>query len=182
MQFEIETNRLILRVLTADDAPKTLQFYQTNAPIFEKYEPIVGENFYSLSHQKNLLSYEYQETLKLHMVRFWLFEKSHPDQIIGTISFHNITPNIFASTQVGYKMDPRFWRKGYCYEALVAGIQLVSNEIGIRRFEALVLPDNYPSMCLLEKLGFQQEGLLKDKVYLQNTWRDHFIYGLVINS
>lgn len=180
MNFEQETSRLIMRVLTADDADKTLSFYKNNAPIFEKYEPIVGSDFYSLGHQKHLLSHEYEETLKLHMVRFWLFEKGNSDTIIGTISFHNITPNIFASAQVGYKMDSRYWRHGYCYEALTCGIHLLSKEIGIRRFEALVLPSNTPSIGLLTKLGFEQEGLLKDKVYLQERWRDHYLYGLII--
>lgn len=181
MQFEQETSRLILRVLTAEDADKTLKFYKNNALIFEKYEPIVGDDFYSLEHHKNLLAFEYKEILKLHMVRFWIFEKENPNDIIGTISFHNITPNIFSSTQVGYKMDPKYWRKGYCYEALIAGMHLVSQEIGIRRFEALVLPDNTPSICLLQKLGFSREGLLKEKVYIKGQWQDHYLYGLIMD-
>ncbi len=180
MNFEQETTRLIMRVLTPDEADKALTFYKNNAPIFEKYEPIISDNFYSLEHQRHLLAHEFEETLKLHMVRFWLFKKEDPSTIIGTISFHGITPDIFASTQVGYKIDPKFWRQGYCYEALVCGIRLLSKEIGIRRFEALVLPTNTPSISLLEKLGFQQEGLLKDKVYLQEKWRDHYLYGLII--
>ena len=64
MIFEQETDRLILRILTADAAEQTLRFYQDNAAIFEKYEPIIGDNFYSLEHQQNLLAYEYQEMLK----------------------------------------------------------------------------------------------------------------------
>ena len=182
MIFEQETDRLILRILTADAAEQTLRFYQDNAAIFEKYEPIIGDNFYSLEHQQNLLAYEYQEILKLHMIRFWLFEKGHPNQIIGTISFHNIAPNIFSSAQIGYKMDARYWRRGYCYEALSSGIRFVTHDIGIRRYEALVLPENVPSICLLEKLHFTREGLLRDKVYLQDQWRDHYLYALICNG
>jgi ribosomal-protein-alanine N-acetyltransferase len=180
MKLDLETPRLQLRVLNLTDAPKTLEFYKNNAHIFEKYEPIIGENFYTLEHQEHLLSYEYEQILHLHMMRFWIFEKTNPDRIIGTVSFHNITTNIFSSTQVGYKMDVRYWRRGYCYEALTAGIQLISQEIGIRRFEALVLPDNTPSIRLLEKVGFQREGLLKEKILLQHKWRDHYVYAMII--
>ena len=81
MNLEQTTDRLILRILSADDAEKVLQFYKDNAAIFEQFEPLVGNDFYSLEHQKNLLTYEYQEILKLHMLRFWIFEK-----IIPTVS------------------------------------------------------------------------------------------------
>lgn len=180
MIFEQETDRLLLRILTIDDAPKALAFYQDNAATFEQYEPLVGENFYSLTHQQNLLAYEYQEMLKLRMLRFWLFEKEHPEKIIGTISFHNISPDIYSSTQVGYKMDAHYLRHGYCYEALSYGISFVAREIGIRRFEALVLPDNTPSIRLLEKCNFHREGLLRDKVLLQGEWKDHYLYALIV--
>ena len=103
MNLEQTTDRLILRILSADDAEKVLQFYKDNAAIFEQFEPLVGNDFYSLEHQKNLLTYEYQEILKLHMLRFWIFEKDNPDRIIGTVSFHNISPNIYSSAQLGYK-------------------------------------------------------------------------------
>ena len=180
MKFEQTTDRLILRILPADYAHQVLQFYKNNAGIFEQYEPFIDENFYTLEHQKHILTYEYGEILKLHMLRFWIYEKEHPDEIIGTISFHDISPNIYASAQLGYKMDQYHMRKGYCYEAIATGMHLLSNDIGIRRYEALVLPDNTPSIRLLEKIGFRQEGLLKDKVFLQNKWRDHYLYGYIV--
>ena len=180
MNLEQETPRLIMRVLTKEYAPQVLEFYRNNASVFEQYEPIVGEDFYTLRHHEQLLQHEYNQIIKLQMLRFWLFEKDNPEKIIGTICFQNITPNIFASASVGYKMDAFYRRRGYCYEALVSGLKLVYQEIGIRRFEALVLPENIPSISLLEKIGFSREGLLKDKVFLQNRWRDHYLYSLII--
>lgn len=180
MRLEQETPHLYMRVLTKEYASQVLEFYQNNAETFEKYESIVGKDFYSLRYHEKLLQHEYNEIIKLRMLRFWLFEKNRPNKIIGTISFHNITPDIFSSASVGYKMDADFRRRGYCYEALVSGIYLVSKEIGIRRFEALVLPENAPSISLLEKLEFSREGLLKEKVFLQNQWRDHYLYSLLI--
>lgn len=182
MNFEHTTDRLTLRVLTAADAEKTLRFYQENRQIFEKYEPLEGDSFFTLSHQQTLLNYEYQLILKRQMIRFWIFKKEDPSQIIGTISFHHIMPKIYASAQVGYKMDHHFWQKGYCYEALTTAMKLVAADLKIHRFEALVLPDNLPSIRLLEKAGFEQEGLLRDKVLLQNVWRDHFLYTRIMSS
>lgn len=182
MKLDLETSRLKLRILNSTDAPKTLAFYQKNAAVFEQYEPIIGDSFYSISHQEHLLAFEFEHMLQLNMLRFWIFEKEHPDTIIGTVSFHNITANVFSSTQVGYKMDCDYQRRGYCYEALTAAIHMISTDIGIRRYEALVLPENTPSICLLNKLGFKREGLLKEKIFLNHRWRDHYIYALILSE
>ena len=52
MNLEQTTDRLILRILSADDAEKVLQFYKDNAAIFEQFEPLIGNDFYSLSIRK----------------------------------------------------------------------------------------------------------------------------------
>jgi ribosomal-protein-alanine N-acetyltransferase len=174
-RIELDTKHLLLRVLDAEDAAKTLDFYKNNATIFEKYEPIDSRNFYTLPHQKKLLSYEYQQILQLHMLRFWLFEKSDPERIIGTISFHNLCSNPRIAVQIGYKMDSDYRQRGYCLEALTAAIHFLTQEIGIQKYEALVQPDNIPSIHLLEKLGFVPVNK-KKRVFLNHGWQDHLIY------
>jgi len=108
MRFQITTNRLILKVLTPEFAPIVLDFYSRNSDIFEQYEPMLGENFYSLEHQKTLLSYEYKSALKLSNVRYFIFEKSNPNRVIGTLSYRNIVQPIYSSCTVGYKMDQEY--------------------------------------------------------------------------
>lgn len=180
MTLEIETKRLILRVLTPDYAQDTLDFYMAHPEVYEKYEPIFKDEFYTLNYHEKLLQAEYQQTLLMRMFRFWIFEKDNPEQIIGTVSFHGISPDIYSCCSVGYKIAPEYWRKGYAYEAINASIEMIAKEIGIRRFEALVLPDNTPSIKLLEKLGFEKEGVLKEKIFIQGQWRDHIMYGLLV--
>ena len=70
MKFEQTTDHLILRILPADHAHQVLQFYKKQCWYFEQYEPFIDENFYTLEHQKHILTYEYGEILKLHMLRF----------------------------------------------------------------------------------------------------------------
>ena len=72
MKFEQTTDRLILRILPADYAYQVLQFYKNNAGIFEQYEPFIDENFYTLEHQKHILTYEYGEILKRDIPKFML--------------------------------------------------------------------------------------------------------------
>lgn len=182
MKFDLTTEHLELKVLTPNYSSQVLDFYVRNADIFEKYEPLLGEDFYSEKHQRNILEFEYKNILKLSMVRYWIFEKGNPNKIIGTVSYRNIVKPIYSSCTIGYKMDRDFVNKGYCSEAIKATIPSITTELGIHRIEAYVLPSNNPSIHLLEKLGFEKEGLIRDKITIQNQRLDHYLYSYLANN
>ncbi|MCR4695235.1 MAG: GNAT family N-acetyltransferase [Pseudobutyrivibrio sp.] len=182
MRFELTTDRLLLRVLTESSAQQVLNFYKRNAGIFEKYEPMGSEDFYTLSHQQRVLDFEYQNTLKLTMIRYWIFEKDDPDKIIGTISFRNIIRPVYECCTVGYKMDQAYINQGFCTEALEATIPLLAKELGIHRFEAFILPDNEPSIHMAEKIGFKYEGILRDKITIDGKRLDHCLFAYLYDN
>lgn len=177
MKFTYETDRLILRVLDSTWAPQVLDFYRNN-PDFARVEPIT-DNFYTLHFHETVLRYEYELTLKMSMLRLWVFSKDNPNKIIGTVSFRSITRNFFGTCEVGYKMDHEYRNQGYCQEALRKGFSIMFDEFNLHRIEAIVLPSNRSSIHLLENLGFQKEGLKHQCVKLQGEWRDHFLYALI---
>jgi ribosomal-protein-alanine N-acetyltransferase len=63
---------------------------------------------------------------------------------------------------IGYELARPFWRQGIMLEALSAIIAFGFQEMGLNRIEAVVMPENSSSIKLLEKLGFRNEGLLKE--------------------
>ena len=182
MKFEIDTERLVLKVLNKQSADKVLEFYLRNRNIFERYEPVIGDDFYTIPHQRKVHEFEYQSIMKLSMLRYWIFEKGNPNQIIGTVSFRNIVKPIYESCTVGYKMDRDFVNMGYCSEALSATIPAIANELGIHRFEALILPDNEPSIHMIQKLGFKYEGILRDKIIIRGERLDHCMYAYLADN
>ena len=182
MRFEINTERLILKVLGPESAPKILDFYVRNKEIFEKYEPIIGDDFYTLERQKNILDYEHKNILRLVMMRYWIFEKNNPNHIIGTVSYRNIIRPIYESCIMGYKMDKDFVNRGYCSEAIRASLPEIAGELGIHRFEALILPDNEPSLHMIQKLGFKFEGVLRDKITINGKRLDHCMYSYLADN
>lgn len=182
MKFEVTTDRLVLKVLGSEAASMVLSFYQRNRDIFEKYEPIAGDDFYTISHQKKILEFEHKNILKLLMIRYWIFDKNNPTEIIGTVSYRNIVRPIYESCTIGYKMDRNHVNKGYCSEAIKATIPLIAKELGIHRFEALILPDNNPSIHMVEKLGFKYEGILRDKIIINGERLDHCMYAYLANN
>ena len=179
MNLIYETDRLILKVLRPEDAPKVLSFYQKNKDIFEVYEAARPENFYTLKYQKSLLLCEYNYTLQLSAVRFYAFLKENPTQIIGTVCFRDIVHSIYETCEVGYKFEPDFWHQGYATETLLEGIEIMFDDLKLHRIEACVMPKNLPSIRLLESLYFKREGLLRQNALINGQWEDHYLYSLI---
>lgn len=179
MDMIYETERLLLKILQQDSAPMVLDFYQKNKDIFQKWEPDRPEQFYTISYISALMGCEFDLAMKLLAVRFWVFKKDEPNRIIGTISFQDIIRSVYQCCHIGYKFDPDFWHQGYAKESIQKALSIVLQEFNLHRIEALVLPDNQPSIRLLEKLGFQNEGICHSCIYLHSNWTDHLRYSYI---
>jgi ribosomal-protein-alanine N-acetyltransferase len=45
--------------------------------------------------------------------------------------------------------------------------------------EAACIPTNVASQGVLRRAGFEHEGLARDYLMIDGTWRDHLLFGLV---
>jgi ribosomal-protein-alanine N-acetyltransferase len=179
MKFVYETQRLILKVLKPDQADQVLQFYLRDKELFEQFEPDRLANFYTRQFQKQTLTYEYNMAVKGGLLRYYVYEKDHPDYIIGTVSIQHITRGYFSSCEIGYKFSSMVHPPGYATEALRILTEQIFCDLKLHRIMAWVLPDNKASIQLLERVGFAYEGISRGYLYLQGKWRDHAQYSLI---
>ena len=170
------TNRLALNILSPSMASIVLDFYNRNREFLEPLEPARTNNFYTYNYQYANMSYEYNSFIRNKCLRFWLFLNDTPRKTIGSICFNNFLKGAFCSCMVGYKLDMEYCGYGYMYEALHKLIPIVCNEYAIHRINAMVMPENSPSIRLLDKLHFIQEGYLHSYAQINGTWRDHLLY------
>jgi RimJ/RimL family protein N-acetyltransferase len=92
---------------------------------------------------------------KAHYV--WMIE--HNGIIVGVINnAAGRHPHVF---QGGYWVDPAYWGKGAASSALTLVKDFVLEECNAQRVQAVVEPDNTASIRVLEKCGYQREGLLR---------------------
>lgn len=68
--------------------------------------------------------------------------------------------------------------KGFATEAIIALINNLFNK-GMVRMEAEVYAYNHKSLRLLDKLGFQREGLKRSAHYEEGTYHDVICFGLL---
>ncbi len=177
MRSEYETERLILRVMRPEQADQILTFYQVNRKFLEPYEPARSPRFYTLGFQRANLSCEYNAFIRSHYLRIWIFTKEKTDGPVGTVCFSNFLYGAFCSCMVGYKTGQGYLRRGYMMESLIFLLPLVCREYRFHRIEAYVMPDNEPSIRLLERLTFVREGLLHHFAKINGRWEDHFLYS-----
>ena len=64
-------------------------------------------------------------------------------------------------------------------EALRAALQHGFEKMELNRIEAIVYPENTASLRLLERLGFQQEGLLCQSFRQGDKYYDHLLLSLL---
>jgi len=84
--------------------------------------------------------------------------------------------------RISYWLAEPFQGKGIGSEVIEKLVTMVANTGVYRRIEALVCPENIPSQRILEKNGFEREGLLKEPLKINGKWRDHYLYAIVIKE
>ena len=144
----------------------------------EKYEIDRVPDFYTVKYQQKVLKYEYNMAMKLNLVRFYVFLKSDPTKIIGTVCLHNISPLFYSSCEVGYKFSSEFHHQGFAQEAIRKCLEIAFFDLNLHRVTPIVNPENKSSTKLLNKLNFRQEGLLLDYLFLHGVWTDHALFAL----
>ena len=97
---------------------------------------------------------------------------------LGTCGFHywDRTNNI---AEIGYDLWHECWGQGYMKEALKCAIESSFTNMGLNRINAFVALDNVNSVKLLEKLGFKNEGIYRDKHLFRGQYYDHYFFSLL---
>lgn len=175
----IYTDRLILKILDERYAVPVLSFLETGRNVFALYEAQKSPVFYTIQFQKHILQSEYDASMKRMYLRYYIFEKESPEKVIGTVSFGNLLPDPYCSCTIGYKISPAYSSRGYCTEAVRAGISAALEYLNVHRINAFVQENNAASICVLERCGFSLEGKCVKNLRVNGKWTDHLLYALI---
>jgi len=181
MKLIIETERLRLQALAPRDSDKVLVYNERNMEFFRPWLPAYGADFFSERFHQLWLKRDAEELKAGRQLKLFIFEREDTKltRIIGDISFSNIILGVLRSCFVGYKIDRQENGKGYMTEALAHAIQYMFEVRQLHRIEANIMPRNIASQRVVEKLGFEREGLSKSYLKINGVWEDHLRYALI---
>ncbi|MFE1245077.1 GNAT family N-acetyltransferase [Fictibacillus sp. NPDC058756] len=169
----IETERLILREVTKADAEDMLTYLSD--PDVVKHMGL--EPSRSVEDAYDEIAWYESIVNKSTGIR-WGITLKDDKRVIGSCGFLNRVLKHYRS-EVGFELSKEYWGKGIAREALEAVVKYGFENMELERVEALIEPANLPSQRLVEKTGFQREGLLRHYEYTCGTFDDLYIYSLL---
>lgn len=104
-----------------------------------------------------------------------------PERAIGSCGVHAINKN-FHSMEIGYDLHPMVWGYEYAFEAVstMLGFCFSSHiPIHVNRVSATTDLDSHKSIALLRRLGFSEEGVLRQYGYWKNRFNDVRLFSLL---
>jgi ribosomal-protein-alanine N-acetyltransferase len=103
-------------------------------------------------------------------------------ELSGAVTVGGITRGAFDSAHVGYWVDEAVAGRGVMTTALALVLDHCFGPVGLHRVEANVRPENAASLRVLDKLGFSPEGRHRRYLFIDEAWRDHLSYALLVED
>jgi ribosomal-protein-alanine N-acetyltransferase len=109
----------------------------------------------------------------------WAVADKVGDRCIGMVNYHHREVRN-ERLEISYILAPEWHGRGLMTEAVRALLVYCFCELGVHRVEALIDPENFPSIRLAGRLGFRCEGgPLRDRWRAGDGYRSVMMYGLI---
>ena len=167
----LETERLLLRQIVESDAEGLHAAYgDAEAMRFWDFPPTRA-----VAETAALIKGARSGGLVRHGV--WaILKRTGP--FVGMINYHHREAR-HRRLELGWIAVPAFWRQGLMTEAARAVLSHCFGALNTHRVEALIEPENVSSRALAARLGFVDEGLLRDRLCVGGGFRDVHMHALL---
>jgi ribosomal-protein-alanine N-acetyltransferase len=171
MVLETDDLRLISPDLSLASA--LTDYWRRNRAFLAPYEPQRSEEFFTPSHQADILREEIEREQADTGYRFYITRKEIPGEIIGSIGLSNVVRGAFHSCFMGYQLDEAYLNRGYMTQTVNRVVEYAFRELHLHRIEGNIMPRNQRSIRVVEKCGFTKEGISSAYLNINGVWEDH---------
>ncbi|USK91424.1 GNAT family N-acetyltransferase [Rossellomorea marisflavi] len=171
---------LSIRLLQEGDEGSLLAFEEENRTFFQEFSVHRPDDFYTLEGQREMLKTRLEKSEEDQDYHFGIFLDG--DELIGTIGLFRIERGPRQMAIIGYSLSQKHNGKGYATEAVRQLVRYGFDVLGLHRIEAGVMPKNGGSIRVLEKAGFEKEGISRKSVKINGEWEDHLILAIINES
>ncbi|MGB8687124.1 MAG: GNAT family protein [Microcoleus sp.] len=169
----IETDRLLMRKITLNDANDMFEYAA---------DPQVSEyTMWSTHSSIEETKYFLKSLLKMYKRRElvdWGIVHKAEKKLIGTCGYVEWSMT-HSRGEIGYALDRKYWNQGYMSEAVNAIMEFGFREMLLNRIEAKCEVNNIGSARVMEKVGMQLEGILRQQLFVKGRYWDLKIYSIL---
>ena len=169
----LKTDRLIIRLAVLGDE-EAIYSYRSDC-IENKYQGWQPDSVEEVrNHIKNMPT-----TLDVANICFqFVIILKEENRLIGDMGII-FTGHKGMQAELGCTLHKDFQGNGYATEALSRIVYFLFQTLNKHRLVASIDPRNTASIRLIERLGFREEGHLKESYYLRGEWTDDVIYAML---
>ncbi len=171
---QLFSQRLKLRQVMTEDVNEMF-FLRSNERVLEFLDRTPAK---SIEEAQQFIK-ELNDLEDKHEAVTWAITLKENANLIGTIGYWRILKEHYRA-EIGYVLHPDFQGKGIMHEALSVVLNYGFKTMNIHSVEANINPNNKPSINLLKKNNFKQEGYFKENYYFNGKFIDSAIYSLLV--
>ncbi len=108
----------------------------------------------------------------------WAIRLNDSNEFIGLAGL-SVSNDRFNIGEIFYKLNPKFWGKGYATEVSKKMIEVGFETFKLHRIEAGFATKNIKSKRVLEKSGMVKEGILRKILPIRGEWIDSSMYSIL---
>ncbi len=177
----IRTPNLILRAPQAGDYAAWSLLRMESRDFLTPWEPTWNEddltrNSFRLRVKRAAREIAADEAYSLFVV------DARTEALLGGLTLGLVRRGVAQACTLGYWMGERHAGKGHMSEAVRGALRFAFQDLALHRVEAACLPSNEPSRRLLERVGFQHEGLARAYLRINGLWADHLLYAALASD
>jgi ribosomal-protein-serine acetyltransferase len=173
-RLPVETPRLLLLPIEISDGDELWEAVEGSRWHLERWLPWVPFN------STREASMRYAEACVAdwdsgRAVRFAIRDRSSRE-LLGVVGLDSCV-HLHRSCELGYWLRRDATGKGLMTEAANASAQFAFSRMAMHRIRCAAATDNFPSLRVIQRLGFRFEGIARQAELVQSRWLDHAVFA-----
>lgn len=106
------------------------------------------------------------------------FAIEYDGALVGQLTVAPIAYGAMCAGSIGYWVARAVAGRGIAPTAVALAVDHCWTEAALHRVEVAIRPENGPSLRVVAKLGFREEGIRPRYLHIRGAWRDHRVFAL----
>ncbi|EKF9793731.1 GNAT family N-acetyltransferase [Vibrio cholerae] len=173
--FQIVTQRLQLRLITADETEELVQCIRQSQTLHQWVDWCHA--LFSQQEAEQFIQATRLNWVKAEAYGFGVFERQ-TQTLVGMVAINEFY-HTFNMASLGYWIGDRYQKQGYGKEALTALILFCFERLELTRLEIVCDPENVPSQALALRCGANREQLAPNRFLYAGEPKAGIVFSLI---
>ena len=165
------------RALCLEDVEVLAVLYVQNRRFLAPWQPLRPESYFTQAGQHTAVEAVLKQQDRGAAVSLVILGGG--GGVVGTLTLASIVRGAFQSCRVGYWLAERAQGRGLATAAMQEAVDLTFGDLRLHRLQAETLTHNQRSQRVLQRVGFEQDGMARSYLQIAGRWQDNVLYQLI---